>query len=339
MRVGNFHISQPSLYADALASLDLRPGLSFLNVGSGTGYLSSIVSEVLGRGLHHCIEVNQDVLDHAAQMFKQQGKDYISLFQVNAYDLDVALSPRYDRIYVGACIDEGSQHLLELLEVGGILVGPFVTPRGQFIRRVLRRSDENFEVKNLKSVSFGRLVPSPTPPVSRFVLPCRVWTPEHHAEHSPGFRAAVREVLLCTTHSSSPAHILPRDIFVKHIFGYLHPRWFDEPPTMGVRLENLDSSADIDADDDETETRRMLEELIALRRGELFFALQRGELFVRAAGEPEFRPVRNALSTQQRQEQPHPEAGRQQTEQVHPSQIQGAQTEPHLGEDGMDLDE
>lgn len=244
IRSGNFHMSQPSLYADALAALEIEPGNSFLNVGAGTGYLSSIVCELTGKCMHHGVDLNEDVLEHAQKMLTAQGKDHVNFFHVNVHDVDIELSPRYQRIYLGACAGGESKRILDLLEIGGILVGPFSTSSGQYIRRVRRKSATAFEVKNLKSVQFGTLVPS-EPREDKFVLPSPVWTPETHTKYSKAFQKVLMEVLFCTTREESPAHIVPREIFVDHVFGFLHPRWFDEP-TEGQRTEVLEDGGERD---------------------------------------------------------------------------------------------
>ncbi|ERL95795.1 hypothetical protein D910_00312, partial [Dendroctonus ponderosae] len=63
---GNLHISSPGIYAEVMEALEFEPGLSFLNMGSGTGYFSTVVGLILGtNGINHGIEIHADVIDYA----------------------------------------------------------------------------------------------------------------------------------------------------------------------------------------------------------------------------------------------------------------------------------
>lgn len=154
------HISAPQIYAFALESLwPMALGMSFLAVGSGTGYFSSVVSELIGPlATNHGIDIWPEVLVHAAKKCKGLGKSGIQFFLGNVYELDVHKSMRYDRIYVGACANWRSKYLYRLLEVGGILVGPFQAGRHQHLRRVVRLSELEFSSEILESVCFANLV-------------------------------------------------------------------------------------------------------------------------------------------------------------------------------------
>uniref|UniRef100_A0A7S1Z0L7 Protein-L-isoaspartate(D-aspartate) O-methyltransferase n=1 Tax=Trieres chinensis TaxID=1514140 RepID=A0A7S1Z0L7_TRICV len=155
LKVGNVHISAPHIYGSALEALELRPNssLSFLNVGSGTGYLSCIVAEILGpKSLNFGVEIHEDVVQHCNESIenwrrsrkrqacgkRQSGSRTASdtvnsgphLQIIHGNGLNVASSMGesvvgFDRIYVGAAIERTNlPSITKLLSPGGILVGP-----------------------------------------------------------------------------------------------------------------------------------------------------------------------------------------------------------------------
>jgi SAM-dependent methyltransferase len=142
----------------------LRANLSFLNIGSGTGYLSTMVGLILGPyGVNHNIELHADLIEYAREKvgeFVRTGV-YFDDFEfcaprfVHGNFLNLAVpasntnpnddSPphitcsedgglvaveslpplQYDRIYVGAGVsDEHEEFIKSLLKVDGILIMP-----------------------------------------------------------------------------------------------------------------------------------------------------------------------------------------------------------------------
>jgi hypothetical protein len=139
--------------------MPLEQGMSFLNVGSGTGYFSSIIAEAIGEHLtNHGIDIWPETLEHAYDCCRRLGKTSIQFSYGNVYELDISRSMRYDRIYLGACANPRSKYLYRLLEVGGVLVGPFQVGRSQQLRKVVRETETEFKVQVLESVRFATLV-------------------------------------------------------------------------------------------------------------------------------------------------------------------------------------
>ena len=144
------HLSAPSIYTRSLEALELRRGLSFLNVGSGTGCVSTIVASLIGRhAVHHAVEVRPQLVELATRLAYERGLEGVSFHCASVHDIDAAASMRFDRIYIGAGVrlaDIASTStststptpppppgmrpadkapILGLLRVGGIAVGPF----------------------------------------------------------------------------------------------------------------------------------------------------------------------------------------------------------------------
>ena len=134
-RRGTLHLSAPCIYSRALEALELKPGLSFLNVGSGTGYFSTMVGLLIGPyGVNHGVEVYEENVEFANERVAQfegcsswydPAKFCEPLFVVgNGLQLSAG-NMHYDRIYCGAGCSAEHAHLFKsLLKVGGILVMP-----------------------------------------------------------------------------------------------------------------------------------------------------------------------------------------------------------------------
>uniref|UniRef100_A0A1A7YG45 Protein-L-isoaspartate (D-aspartate) O-methyltransferase domain containing 2 n=1 Tax=Iconisemion striatum TaxID=60296 RepID=A0A1A7YG45_9TELE len=164
-RHGNIHLSAPCIYSEVMEALDLHPGLSFLNLGSGTGYLSTMVGLILGPfGVNHGIELHADVMDYAYQKLDSfiKTSDSFDKFEfcepsfVVGNCLEIPPESRhYDRVYCGAGVQkEHEDYMKNLLKVGGILVMPLE----EKLTKISRTGANSWETKKIISVSFAPLV-------------------------------------------------------------------------------------------------------------------------------------------------------------------------------------
>ncbi|VDM43827.1 unnamed protein product, partial [Toxocara canis] len=162
---GRLHISAPCIYANVLENLCLSKGNSFLNVGSGTGYLNTLVGFLIGSsGVNHGIEIHENIVAYA----RERVDEWIRSSETQCFDWAIPeftcgnglnLSPnhdgKYDRVYCGAAVPMSRRNvLLDLIKVGGILVMPYQDQLEQ-IRRV---RDDTFHVKMITSVSFSDFI-------------------------------------------------------------------------------------------------------------------------------------------------------------------------------------
>lgn len=162
---GHLHLSAPCIYSEVMECLDVKPGLSFLNLGSGTGYLSTMVGLILGPyGVNHGIELHSDVVEYAQERLREfahkcnnyDGFDFCppSFVVGNCLQLPSSCN-MYDRVYCGAsCPPEHENYMKNLIKVGGILVMPL---NDQLVC-ITRTSETVWSSKSVMSVSFATLV-------------------------------------------------------------------------------------------------------------------------------------------------------------------------------------
>ncbi|XP_029644721.1 dentin sialophosphoprotein [Octopus sinensis] len=164
-KYGNLHLSAPCIYSEVMESLKLKPGLSFLNLGSGTGYLSTMAGLILGPyGINHGIEIHPDVVEYANERleeFKAKSEMFDEFdfcepkFTVgNCLQLGSGIR-LYDRVYCGAaCPAEHENYMKNLISIGGILVMPL---KEQLVQ-TCRVSEISWETKIVLPVSFASLI-------------------------------------------------------------------------------------------------------------------------------------------------------------------------------------
>jgi protein-L-isoaspartate O-methyltransferase len=127
-----FNISAPHMYAMCLEALQLQPGMSFLDVGSGCGHLTALAAVLVGTaGRSHGIDVRKDIVEFAEENVKRlREKCGVELPQLRFFVRNCfAPDPEemhYDRIHVGACCPTAKlEYLIGLLNPGGMLVTPY----------------------------------------------------------------------------------------------------------------------------------------------------------------------------------------------------------------------
>jgi protein-L-isoaspartate O-methyltransferase len=140
IREGNIHISAPHIYGTILEALDLpstEAGSTFLNLGSGTGYLTCLVTQVMGpQTIAYNVELQDEPFrhgQHAVQQWQHASRQTrhppkMVFLQGNGLMLHPSEGEAcmgFDRIYVGAALElEALQPIANLLRPNGVLVCP-----------------------------------------------------------------------------------------------------------------------------------------------------------------------------------------------------------------------
>ena len=134
-----FHLSAPHMYATVLEALELSEGMSFLNVGSGSGYLSFLVARIVGQAVNHGIEQHKELVEHdssrCAEVPELRDMNHIRFRWGDAFKVDYDSEQRYDRIYIGAGCQMNAVVIFKImLSVGGMLIAPLEDELVSFTR-------------------------------------------------------------------------------------------------------------------------------------------------------------------------------------------------------------
>lgn len=152
----NQTISQPSVVSRMTEWLDLRDGQKVLEIGSGSGWQSAILANLVGRGKIFTVERHAKLADFAKKNLEKLGIKNVEIIHGDG-KLGLPGESPFDRIIITAACKEVPSKLLDQLDLDGLLIAPV----GDDIQSLVvfkKTKDGIIEIKNQKGYVFVPLV-------------------------------------------------------------------------------------------------------------------------------------------------------------------------------------
>ena len=149
-------ISQPLTVAFMLELLQPEKGDKILDVGSGSGWTTSLLAEIVGdKGRIISVERVKKLAEEARQRIKKLGYKNI-LIVVGDGSVGYVKEAPYDRIIVTCAAPAVSEPLKEQLKTGGIMI----IPVGSWLQEIfkIKKTNSGFEKQSLGFYQFVPLI-------------------------------------------------------------------------------------------------------------------------------------------------------------------------------------
>ncbi|OQA53174.1 MAG: Protein-L-isoaspartate O-methyltransferase [candidate division WS2 bacterium ADurb.Bin280] len=117
-------ISQPSTVAFMLKLLNVKEGDLVLDVGSGSGWTSALLAQIVsGSGFVTAVERIEDLINRSILNTKKYRFENIA-FKKAGKELGYSENAPYDKILVSATSDDIPEELIDQLKLEGVMVVP-----------------------------------------------------------------------------------------------------------------------------------------------------------------------------------------------------------------------
>jgi protein-L-isoaspartate(D-aspartate) O-methyltransferase len=148
----NQTISQPGVVTRMTEWLDVRDGQKILEIGTGSGWQSAILSYLVGKGSVYSVERHPELVKFAQKNLKKLNIDNVHVVLGDGSVGYLNESP-YDRIIITAACDEIPLPLIEQLNEGGLILAP-VGDSSQSLVLLQKTSKGIVEIKNQSKYVF-----------------------------------------------------------------------------------------------------------------------------------------------------------------------------------------
>ena len=149
-------ISQPYVVAYMTEQLALKPHYRVLEIGTGSGYQSAVLSRLAREVV--TIERYRTLADQAGERLRSLGYDNVEVIVGDGFSGVPGRAP-YDRIIVTAAAESVPETLLEQLAQNGVMVLPLGLPDGSQHLINLTKSQTGTRRENLIAVRFVPMLP------------------------------------------------------------------------------------------------------------------------------------------------------------------------------------
>lgn len=149
-------ISQPFVVAYMTERLELRDDHRVLEIGTGSGYQTAILSRLCREVI--TIERYRVLADRARARLKHLGYDNVKVLLGDGFDIP-AEAGQFDRIMVTAAMEQIPEALVTRLEPDGLLIAPVGAQNGRQTLILLRRAAAGTIRKELIDVRFVPALP------------------------------------------------------------------------------------------------------------------------------------------------------------------------------------
>jgi len=120
----NQTISAPHMVAIMCDLLDLKPGMTVLEVGGGSGYHAAVMAAMIGPdGMVYSVERRPQLVAAAKRNLEKAGITNVTMIEADG-SIGLAEHAPYDRISVAATAPRVPEPLKQQLKVGGKMVIP-----------------------------------------------------------------------------------------------------------------------------------------------------------------------------------------------------------------------
>lgn len=144
-------ISQPTTIMIMTQALELKPDDKVLEVGTGSGYQSALISKIV-KGPVFSVEIIPELVELAKSNLKQANIKNIKVVKSDG-GIGFKKEAPFDKIIVTAACPKIPEKLLEQLKIGGIIIAPVGSLYFQKMLKI-KKQKKGIKIKDLGNFIF-----------------------------------------------------------------------------------------------------------------------------------------------------------------------------------------